>query len=198
MIAIVDTGGANIASVVNAFYRLGLTSKLTDDAALIQDAPHVILPGVGAAEDSMNRLQTKGLVEVIRSLTQPVLGICLGMQLLFEKSEEGNVDCLEIFPGTVSAMLPNPEKEITIPHMGWNRLQVENSQNPLVQNLPDPAYVYFVHSYCGPMGDWVAATTNHGVDVPAIVSKNNFVGTQFHPERSGTVGAQILRNFISL
>jgi len=198
MIAIVDTGGANIASVVNAFFRLGLESKLTDDAALIQDSPHVILPGVGAAEDSMNRLQDKGLVDVIRSLTQPVLGICLGMQLLFEKSEEGNVDCLGIFPGTVSAMKPNPEKEITIPHMGWNRLQIEDPKNPLVQYLPPEAYVYFVHSYCGPLGDWVAATANHGGNLPAIVSKNIFMGTQFHPERSGTVGAQILRNFISL
>ena len=198
MIAIVDTGGANIASVVNAFYRLGLSAKLTDDATLIREASHVILPGVGAAEDSMNRLNAKGLVEVIRSLTQPVLGICLGMQLLFEKSEEGNVDCLGIFPGTVSAMLPNAKREITIPHMGWNELRIENSQHPLVQSLPAPSYVYFVHSYCAPMGDWVAATANHGVEVPAIVSKNNFMGTQFHPERSGTVGAQILRNFLSL
>ncbi len=198
MIAIVNTGGANIASVVNALERQGRNCKLTDDPSLIRSAPHVILPGVGAAADSMKRLRRKNLVDVIRSLSQPVLGICLGMQLLFETSEEGATSCLGLLPGRVSQMQPDREKGCTIPHMGWNELQIREPNEPLIQHLPPRPYVYFVHSYCGPLGKWVSATTHHGSDIPAIVRKDNFHGTQFHPERSGSVGNQILRNFLSL
>ena len=198
MIAIVNTGGANIASVVNAFSRLGVHSELTEDPEVIQSASHVILPGVGAAADSMGRLREKQLPPLIEGLTQPVLGICLGMQLLFEKSEEGPVDCLGILPGTVTEMTPDPEAGITIPHMGWNQLEVRGEPVPLLKDLPADPYVYFVHSYCAPEGDFVKATATHGQSVPAVVVRDNFMGAQFHPERSGETGAVILRNFISL
>jgi len=198
MIAIVNTGGANIASVVNAFSRLGIHSELTEDPTTIRKASHVILPGVGAAADSMTRLRQKQLPELIKSLTQPVLGICLGMQLLFDKSDEGDVDCLGILPGTVTEMVPDPRAGITIPHMGWNQLEIQDENLPLLSNLPPSPYVYFVHSYCAPQGDFVKATTSHGVNIPAVVTSNNFMGAQFHPERSGETGATLLRNFVKL
>ena len=198
MIAIVDTGGANITSVVNAFARLGIESALTRDHETIAAAPHVILPGVGAAADSMRRLRDGQLVELICGLTHPVLGICLGMQLLFDRSLEGDTQCLGILPGAVEKSPGDIAQGVTIPHMGWNQLSATQGDNPLLADLPKDPWVYFVHSYYAPPGEWVVATTTHGITMPAMVQRDNFMGTQFHPERSGAVGAQLLRNFTRL
>ncbi len=196
MIAIVDTGGANIASVQYALSRLGIEGTFTKDPHQITRASHVVFPGVGAAKDSMDRLKAEGLVSVLQELTVPTLGICLGMQLLFEASSEGPTECLGILPGTVQKLDTSPG--LTIPHMGWNRLARTATQSPLLEGIPEGQHFYFVHSYCAPMGTFVTGTTEHGQVVPAMVSKNNFHGVQFHPERSGVCGAQILKNFLKL
>ncbi|PCI35978.1 MAG: imidazole glycerol phosphate synthase subunit HisH [Elusimicrobia bacterium] len=195
MIAIVDTGGANIGSVVDAFSRLGVDSKLTADPNLIQEAKGVVLPGVGAAADSMARIQDQGLVEILQKLSQPVLGICLGMQLLFERSEEGDVTCLGLLPGKVRR-LP-AEKGARIPHMGWNRVQC-GDQDPLFAGIKNGAWFYFVHSYAAPKGDFTVAEVEHGNRFPAVVAKGSVYGVQFHPERSGTSGAALLKNFVGM
>lgn len=192
MIAVVDTGGANLASVGNALTRLGQEYVVTGDPGVIEGAPHVILPGVGAAADSMQRLEDSGLVECLRALEQPCLGICLGMQLLFDGSEEGDVDCLGIMPGKVERM--QPSEGYRIPHMGWNRV-VASVDNRL---LPEPGWFYFVHSYRAPSGPFVTAAADHAGSVPAIVQQDNFVGCQFHPERSGRDGAALLERFLDL
>lgn len=197
MIAIVDTGGANLASVTNALDRLQRPWKLTTDQELIRAAPKVILPGVGHAADSMGRLEARGLIPLIRSLEQPVLGICLGMQLLFSHSDEGgDVPCLGVIPGRVQLMAASPE--ITIPHMGWNGVQWNDLVAPLFAGIRPGAHFYFVHSFKAPDGDWVGAVARHGQAVPAVVRQNNFFGAQFHPERSGRAGARFLENFLDL
>ena len=198
MIAIIDSGGANIASVTFALERCGATATLTTDAEMIASADKVILPGVGAAPVAMAQLQKAGLVDCIRGLTQPVLGICLGMQLLFERSEEGDTALLGLIPGTVGAFQPAPG--LSIPHMGWNRLlpTAGAAANPLLKGIDDGAHVYFVHSYFAPVsGDTVAACW-YGADFTALVAHGNFMGAQFHPERSGPIGARILQNFLEL
>lgn len=200
MITIVDTGGANLFSVMEAFKRLGVPFELTKDHATIQAASKVLLPGVGAAKDSMERLKEAQLVPLLRDLTQPVMGICLGMQLLFEASEEGNTDCLSVIPGKVTKLEPGPG--ITIPHMGWNQLVAENNgqEDPLLKGIlpANDAYTYFVHSFAAPMGSHTLASAQHGTKIPAVVRKDNFWGCQFHPEKSGSLGAQILENFVKL
>ena len=198
MIAVIDTGGANLASVINAIARLGREAELTRDPARLRAASHVILPGVGAAADSMDKLQGAGLVPVIRSLKQPVMGICLGMQLLFERSTEGDVACLGIVPGTVTAIVPAPEKGITVPHMGWNDIHKRGPACRLLEGTDDGSYFYFVHTYVAPEGPWVRAVTDHGGTVVAAIEHQNFLGVQFHPERSGSVGASLLERFFSL
>lgn len=195
MIAIVDTGGANIASVTNAFERLGRESRLTRDRTEIESASHVILPGVGAAADSMARLRGHGLVDSLRGLRQPVLGICLGMQLLFESSEEGDVACLGILPGRVRRFAN--QSGFPVPHMGWNRVRFDK-QSPLATGFDDEEYFYFVHSYFVPEGTWVRGRSDYPEAFPAAVSRGNFHGVQFHPERSAAAGARLLRNFLSL
>ena len=195
MIAVVDSGGANIASVMFALERLGVEAELTSDAQKIQGAPRVILPGVGAAKAAMGQLQSLDLVEVIRDLSQPVLGICLGMQLLFSHSEEGNVELLDIVEGDVKHFTPNEGK--TIPHMGWNTvsLQVDHA---IFRDVPDNSYFYFVHSYYAACNENTIGQCDYDDQFTAIVAKDNFVGCQFHPERSGITGAQILKNFIEM
>jgi glutamine amidotransferase len=198
MIAVVrNTGGTNIQSVCNALTRLGADFTVTGDPEVIISASKVILPGVGAAGHAMERLRATNLIPVIRGLSQPVLGICLGMQLLFESSEEGNTQCLGIIPGKIKALTP-PSQEFRIPHMGWNLLSEYDPKFSLCRNLPDQPFVYFVHSYAAPVGPWVKATTNHGQSVPAIVQFKNFFGCQFHPEKSAAAGEIILRNFIRI
>ena len=194
-VVLVDAGGTNIGSVRYALQRLGADAQLTADAAAIRAADKVILPGVGAAGPGMARLHALGLVDVVRGLRQPVLGVCLGMQLLFERSEEGDTECLGLLPGTVH-QLPR-RADLRVPHMGWNRLQV-SARDPLLADLDDPAYAYFVHSYAAPVGAHTLASVDHGGAFSAIVRKGDICGMQFHPERSAAVGARLLRNFLRL
>jgi glutamine amidotransferase len=194
---IVETGGANINSIEQALRRLDCGSELSRDADVIRAASHVILPGVGAAGEAMQRLHALKLADTLQNLSQPVLGICLGMQLLFEKSEEDNTDCLGLIHGTVSRFLNDPSRPI--PHMGWNRVySTQNAPNPLLNNIPEGSHFYFIHSFRAPSGPWTVGVSEYGESFPAIVSVNNFYGVQFHPEKSADAGAQLLRNFLSL
>jgi imidazole glycerol-phosphate synthase subunit HisH len=198
MIAVVkNTGGTNLNSVCHALDRLQATYTVTGDPAVIRDADKVILPGVGAAAHAMNRLEMSDLVALLVNLTQPVLGICLGMQLLFRRSEEGNTVCLGIIPGDVTA-LKTTDPSIRVPHTGWNRLVEFDRDYPLCRDLPQEPYVYFVHSFAGEFGPWVKASARHGQLIPAMVQHQNFFGCQFHPEKSARTGEIILRNFIDL
>lgn len=192
MIAVVDTGGANLASVLDALERLDTKAELTRDPARIKASPRVILPGVGSAADAMQRLTSAGLIETLRDLQQPVLGICLGMQLLFTSSQEGPVDCLGVLPGEVSRL----RGPLPVPHMGWNSLDAEASC-PLLAGVAPGSHFYFVHSYRAPSGPWVKASAEYGEKVPAVVQQGNFLGVQFHPERSGPAGSQVLKNFLA-
>jgi imidazole glycerol-phosphate synthase subunit HisH len=194
-LAIIDSGGANIASLQFAVQRLGIESDLTTDPERLQAASHVLLPGVGAAADCMGRLQSAGLVGTIRSLKQPVLGICVGMQLLFEASEEGDVSCLGLLPGRVRRF--RDRNELPVPHMGWNQLEF-SKRSPLLNDIANGDYVYFVHSYAAPVSELTLATTHYGDAFAAVVQHGNVYGAQFHPERSAKVGAQLLKNFLQL
>jgi len=191
-VAIIDSGGANIASLLFALKRLGCEAVLTREPQRIRDARRVILPGVGAAEDAMGRLAAHGLDRLIPTLAQPVLGICLGMQLLFEESEEGPARCLGIIPGTARRFAPGVG---AVPHMGWNQLQ-RCADSPLLSGIDDGEYFYFVHSYALPPGPCTVATTDYGGPFTAVTRQGNFHGTQFHPERSGPAGARVLLNFL--
>lgn len=194
-LAIIDSGGANIASLQFAVERLGIAADVTTDPARLQRASHVILPGVGAAADCMARLHSAGLVETIRTLRQPVLGICVGMQLLFESSEEGDVPCIGLLPGRVRRFANRAD--LPVPHMGWNQLEFRR-ESPLLNEIATGDYVYFVHSYAAPVADLTLATASYGEPFSAIVQRGNVYGAQFHPERSARVGAQLLRNFLQL
>jgi glutamine amidotransferase len=195
VIAVVDTGGANLASVLNALERLGAAAEITGDPARVRAAERAILPGVGAAPEAASRLAARGLGEAVRGLTVPVLGICLGMQLFFDESEEGPARGLGLLPGIVKRMAP---PGLTVPHMGWNAVARTGAACPLLDGIADGTHFYFVHSYAAPAGPWVEAACGYGGPVPAVVSKNNFQGVQFHPERSGPAGARLLRNFLAL
>ena len=192
-VVLVDSGGANIGSVRYALERLGVQAAMSADAAVIRAADRVILPGVGAAGPGMARLNELALVDVLRSLTQPLLGICLGMQLLFDGSEEGDVACLGLVPGRVRRMPESPG--IRVPHMGWNRLQPTRTSS-LLDGIPDGAQAYFVHSYAAPVTDDCLARCGHGADFAAVVQRGNVAGAQFHPERSAATGARLLENFL--
>ena len=199
-LAIIDSGGANISSVKHALRRLGAEPVFTSDAGLIRSADRVILPGVGAAGAAMSRLHELGLFQCIRELQQPVLGICLGMQLLFQNSDEDQKDengvlCLGIIPGTLQKLRPAPG--IRVPHMGWNTTTTVND-DPLLSGLSSQAWFYFVHSYRAPIGLNTLATCTHGETFAAIVRHGNFFGAQFHPERSARDGAKLLANFLEI
>ena len=195
MIAIIDNGGANIASIVFALERLGYEAKLTSDKALIAQAERVILPGVGSAKPAMQRLQQLDLVDTLRDLKQPVLAICLGMQLLYEYSTEGDVPCLGIMPGKIDAI--DMQTGLTIPDMGWNQLQM-TQKTALLNDIPESSYVYFVHSFAAPVNNCTCATMQYGASYTAVSQHNNFFAVQFHPERSADVGEQILSNFVNI
>lgn len=195
-VVIVDSGCANVSSVFFALERLGATPQVSSVEATIRRASHVVLPGVGTAASFMAQMRRSGLVDCVRELVQPCLGICLGMHVMFEESEEGETAALGIFPGNV-VRLP-VKKGLTVPHMGWNRLEWTGSKSVLLEGIEHGAYVYFVHSYYAPLSDLALAKTHHGVDVTAIVARDSFYGCQFHPERSGAAGARILRNFLGL
>jgi glutamine amidotransferase len=192
---IIDSGGANLASLQFAFERLGARTRVSTDAQTIMSAPRVVLPGVGAAADAMQRLRNSGVAALLPQLKQPVLGICLGMQLLFSRSEEGSTDCLGILPGTVRRLQAAPG--LPVPHMGWNQLAPVRA-DPLLAGISADQHVYFVHSYAAPVSATTLATTDYGIPVAAIVRKDNFWGAQFHPERSAAPGARLLANFLRL
>lgn len=194
VVVLVDAGGANLGSVQAALRRLGVEAPVTADWDTIAAASHVILPGVGAAPAAMQRLHGHGLVARLRTLTQPVLGVCVGVQLLFESSDEGSVDCLGVLPGRVQKLVASPG--LRIPHMGWNRIRVLQP-HPLVAGL-DGAFAYFVHSYAAPVAAHTLADCTHGNAFSAIVARGNFMGAQFHPERSSLAGARLLQNFLAM
>lgn len=194
MIAIVDTGGANLASIVNALARLGAAAEVVGDPAKVRAAERMILPGVGAAPEAAKRLAGE-LGDAVRSAKVPVLGICLGMQLLFDESEEGPAKGLGLLPGTVARMKP---QGLTVPHMGWNAVRATGTGSPLLVGIVEKTHFYFVHSYAAPSGPWVEAVCDYGHCVPSIIRKDNFFGVQFHPERSGSAGAKVLANFLAL
>lgn len=197
MIVIIDYKLGNVGSVVNALNSLGVENTVSDNPVVIAKADAIILPGVGAAGQGMENLKKKGLDKVIIKEIKkgkPFLGICLGMQLLFETSEEGNVNCLGIFEGTVKKFT----KMRKIPQIGWNDVGIMNNESGIMNNIKDKSYFYFVNSYyCNPKDKKIiAGKTNYGETFASVVAKDNIVGVQFHPEKSGDVGFQLLKNFI--
>ena len=194
-VVIVDSGGANLTSLRNALLRLGATALVSSDASAIRCAARVILPGVGSATAAMARLRDLQLTGVISALQQPMLGICLGMQLLYEHSAEGDVPCLGILPGQVRRIASQPG--LSVPHMGWNTLEILRD-DPLLNGLDASSYGYFVHSYAASVDTHTLASSEHGAPLAAVVRRGNYWGTQFHPERSGTTGARVLDNFLRL
>ncbi|TZF90060.1 imidazole glycerol phosphate synthase subunit HisH [Cognatilysobacter lacus] len=194
-VVLIDAGGANIGSVRYAFERLGVAARFSADAEEIASAGRVVLPGVGAAANGMSRLRELGLVECVRDLKQPLLGVCLGMQLLYEGSEEGDVECLGLLQGRVRRLQGGPA--LRVPHMGWNTLQAVRP-DALLEGVRADAQAYFVHSYAAPVTDDALATCTHGETFAAVVRRGNRMGAQFHPERSAAVGARLLENFLDM
>jgi len=197
-IVIIKYNAGNIESVNNALNRLGVNAEITADPVKIRDADKVIFPGVGEASTTMEYLRKHQLDKLIVSLQQPVLGICLGLQLMCSHSEENNTLCLGIFDEKVKRFIPKPGEEFVtkVPHMGWNR--ISDLKCSLFNEEIENQYVYFVHSYYASEGEHTAATCNYIVPFSAALQKDNFYATQFHPEKSGTVGAKILENFLKL
>jgi glutamine amidotransferase len=194
-VAIIDSGGANIASLLFALERLGCDASLTTNADVIKSADRVILPGVGAAADAMRRLRDSGLVDVIRTLQQPVLGICLGMQLLADASEEEDVDCLGVIPGVARRL--QVADGFPVPNMGWCPV-TRIADAPVLRGIEDGSYFYFVHSYALPPSEFTLATAHHADTFSAVIGRDNFVAAQFHPERSSADGARLLQNFLEM
>ena len=195
MIAVIDNGGANWASLLAALQRLGGETRVTQDAATIRQASHVILPGVGAAAEAMARLRATGLDRLLPALSQPVLGICLGMQLLFGTSEEGPSECLGLLPGRVARLQPAPA--LRVPHTGWSRVNWR-APHPLAAQFDGKSWFYFMHGYAVLESPDTLATADAGTGFAAVVARGNLTGVQFHPERSGAAGARLLQNFLTL
>ena len=199
-VAIVKYNAGNVYSVVNALRRMGIEPLLTDDAEALKKADRVMFPGQGHAGEAMDYLRARRLDEVIRDLKQPVFGICVGQQLLCKHSEEGDTDCIGIFDAEVKRFQPERHED-KVPCMGWNELKIENGKlkiNPILEGLGEHPYVYFVHSYYVPVCEETIATADYILPYSASMHKDNFYTCQFHPEKSGKVGEQILRNFLSL
>jgi len=194
-VLIIGSGGANLASLRYALERLGARSEVSTDRERVAGARRLLLPGVGAAADAMGRLHDAGLVATIRALRQPLLGICLGMQLLYEHSDEGATDCLGLLHGTVQRIESAPGRPV--PHMGWNTCDIRGA-DPLLDGLGGGDYFYFLHSYAAPLTDASSAAVEYGASLCAVTASGNFHGVQFHPERSGAAGARLLRNFLEL
>ena len=192
-VAIIDSGGANIASLLYAFERLDTAAVLTTDPAVITAAERVVLPGVGAARDAMQRLHDADLIDVIRGLRQPVLGICLGMQLLCDASEEEDVECLGIVPGIAQKL--DVAEGFAVPNMGWCETTIRGKHDVL-NGVDDGSWFYYLHSYALPVSDYTLATARHSVEFSAMIGRDNFVASQFHPERSSAAGATLLTNFL--
>ena len=195
---IVDTGCANLYSVKFAVQRLGFNVTITDDIEQIKAADKVIFPGVGSAKHAMKNIADKGLIETLQQLTQPVLGFCLGMQLMTRSSTEGTsesaIDCLNVIPTSVT---PLDAKENRLPHMGWNTLK-NVAKHPVLKGISVGDYFYFVHSFAAPISEYTLASCEYGTAFSAVIGKDNFVGCQFHPERSGALGSKIIQNFLEL
>ena len=194
-VVLIDWGGGNIGSVRYALDRIGARAVLSANADTIANAPRVILPGVGAAPPAMARLRELDLVDTLRNLQAPLLGICLGMQLLYESSEEGEVECLGLLSGRVSKLAPAPG--LRVPHMGWNRL-TPVADSPLLAGIDAGAWAYFVHGFVAPQTRDTLASTEHGTRFTAIAARGRCFGAQFHPERSAAVGQRLLTNFLAM
>ena len=197
-VALIDYGAGNTRSVLYALQRLGVDALLTADPGKIRKAGRVIFPGVGQAASAMERLRENGLDRLIPELKQPVLGVCLGLQLMCRHTAEGDIPGLGIFDTEVLHFHDYPEKtaSLKIPHMGWNR--VTSRKSDLLEGIPEGAYFYFVHSYFAGICDDTKGITEYGVPFSAVMEKDNFLATQFHPEKSGVVGEQVLKNFLRL
>ena len=191
-LVILDYGVGNIKSIQFAFDRLGVTAVLSNDIELIKAADKIIFPGVGEASSAMNKLKDTGLVDDIKKLKQPVLGICLGMQLMCNKTEEGQTEGLGIFDVTVKRF----SNSVKVPQMGWNT--ITNLKSRLFDGIPDKEYMYLVHSYYAENNECAIATTDYEFPYASALQKNNFYGVQFHPEKSGRSGERILQNFLKL
>ncbi len=195
-VALIDAGGANLGSVRYALERLGVTARIVRDGDGLREPTRVILPGVGTAPQAMSLLRERGLDVALRTWQSPLLGICLGMQLLFEASEEGDVACLGLLPGRVRKLHAGPGTRV--PHMGWNTLRPSRG-SPLLDDIPTGAQAYFVHGYAvSPACDDCVASCDYGQGFAAVVQRGNICGTQFHPERSAAVGARLLANFLRM
>ncbi|MEQ1976983.1 imidazole glycerol phosphate synthase subunit HisH [Xenorhabdus sp. SGI240] len=194
-VVILDTGCANLASVTYAIRRLGYEPTVSLDADIVQTADKLFLPGVGTATAAMKQLEQRQLIPLINALTQPVLGICLGMQLLARVSEEGdNIPLLQLIDAPVKKMMT---ADLPLPHIGWNQVKAQTG-NPLFHSIANNSRFYFVHSYALPVGEYTTAQTEYGNTFSSAIAKNNFFGVQFHPERSGAAGAQLLKNFLEM
>ena len=192
-LALVDAGGANLGSVLFALQRLGVEATVTGDARVIQQADRVILPGVSTAGMVMGRLRELDLVDTLRTLEKPLLGVCVGMQLLYERSAEGDVECLGLLAGQVTKL--RGDAAIRIPHMGWNTLQPLRTTS-LVDGIEAGDHAYFVHSYAAPVTADCVLSSEHGATFAAVAQRGRVAGAQFHPERSSVVGARLLKNFL--
>ena len=196
MVIVVDYEAGNLYNVANALTFLGIEFEFSGDPDTLRKADRVILPGVGSARSAMNSLKEQGIAGVLRELKVPFLGICLGLQLLYETSEEDNTECLGILPGAVRRFDSSVGK---VPHIGWNQVDWQGEENGLTKGLSPGTFFYFVHSYYAPQADeYTLATTNYGVTFSSMVQMGNFVGCQFHPERSGRVGLRLLENFLRI
>ena len=196
MTVIVDLGCANLASVGFALDRLGAQYKISREPREILAADRIILPGVGAARFATDQIDALDLRQTLSSSTQPIFGVCLGMQLLFESSQEGGAACLGLLRGKVKRFAPTPER--TWPHIGWTRLLATRSDSRLLAGVRDGAYAYFVHGYYCPIGDATVASADYGEEFSGVVEQGNIYGCQFHPERSSDMGAQIIKNFLEV
>jgi glutamine amidotransferase len=194
-VVVIGSCGSNLASLGFALKRLGVDAPVTEDPDRVRRATHVILPGVGAAAAGMTRLAAAGLAEIVPTLTQPVLGICLGMQLLFAGSDEEDTKCLGVIDARVTK-LPQ-STDLPVPQMGWNQLEAV-ADTALLAGVEPGAFAYFIHSYAAPVGGFTRAVTRYGVPFSAVIERGSFFGTQFHPERSARVGAQVLANFVKM
>lgn len=196
-VAIVKYNAGNIYSVVNAMRRLGVEPIITDDAEVLASADRVLFPGQGEASSTMAYIKEHRLDRIILDLKQPVLGICIGQQLLCKHSEEGNTDCMGLFPMEVKRFQPTCHED-KVPAIGWNRIELGDGPCKLFKGLEANPYVYFIHSYYIPVSQWTIATANYTLPFSAALHKDNFYATQFHPEKSGKVGEQILKNFMEI
>ena len=194
-VAIVDSIGSNLASLIFALNRIGSSFEITDEIDVLSKASHIILPGVGAAKNAMTKLKQRKLIDEISKLTKPTLGICLGMQIFMDASDEDNAKCLGIISNTCRPFENN--RDYPVPHMGWNKVRF-NRDSVLTKNLKDDDYYYFVHSYYVPICSETIGVSSYPIEFSAVVQKDNFFGTQFHPEKSGLSGSKILQNFVSL